>query len=355
MARLSPAQGAVIAAEILGVLEARHAAGRVHGRLRAEDIHIGPGGEVRVLGDTPAAQDDEARRADLEAAVALVGQLAAATSSRGRHAAASQSHLLALLERLAAGNPLIVTGVGQPAAELRAALGGPEGAERARGELGALAATLLGMRPAPPPSSDPVPPVPAEEAVEEAARPPRRLSQTLRAAWPWLWRVAVAVTVFATAVWLEYAFLREEITRSLQLLRRPEATASARPGTTGRPPSPVPVLAAASAGPLTAVDARPLQRCAPGKPCPIRVLVRARPGTKPLRVGWSFEIIDRCTGARVSRPGGEVTLKPGSDHAIALNRLQLPNGRAIAVIVITNTPARVAGPPLPFPATGGTC
>ena len=117
--------------------------------------------------------------------------------------------------------------------------------------------------------------------------------------------------VLAAVVLLEVAILRDDIATDIDLLLdagRGESSTSAAPEPDGRPIAPV---APAAAGSVTAVDLRPLARVRPGAPCTVRLEVRLLPGADPQAVTWSYRIVDRCTGAVGSAPGGSVAVPAG--------------------------------------------
>ena len=75
----------------------------------------------------------------------------------------------------------------------------------------------------------------------------------------------------------------------------------------------------------------------------------------PLDVAWGVEIVDRCAGRRESRPGGVLSVPPGKDRAVGTASVALPAGRALALVPVTNSPARVAGVAMPLSARDATC
>jgi hypothetical protein len=154
------------------------------------------------------------------------------------------------------------------------------------------------------------------------------------------------VLVLAAVVLLEVAILRDDIATDIDLLLdagRGESSTSAAPEPDGRPIAPV---APAAAGSVTAVDLRPLAQCAPGASCTVRLEVRLLPGADPQAVTWSYRIVDRCTGATGSAPGGTVAVPAGGDRALAVGAVALPAARAVAVVAVTDLPAVAASPPV---------
>jgi hypothetical protein len=156
----------------------------------------------------------------------------------------------------------------------------------------------------------------------------------------------LSVVVLAAVVLLEVALLRDHIATDIRLLlgagRSGSASSSPEPdGPPIVPPAP------AAAGSVTAVDLRPLPRCAPGAPCTMRLLVRLVPAAEPQVVTWSYRIVDRCTGATAAdtAPGGSVTVPAGGERAAALGTVTLPAADAVAVVAVTDLPAAAASPP----------
>jgi hypothetical protein len=140
--------------------------------------------------------------------------------------------------------------------------------------------------------------------------------------------------------------LRDKIGTDVGLLLdagRSGATPSDEPEPDGLP---IPLPAPATAGPVAAVDLRALTECAPGAPCTVRVLVRLEPAAQPRVVTWSYRLVDRCTGAATTAPGGTVTVPPGGTQATAVGTVDLPAVPAVAVVAVTGLPAVAAGPPV---------
>ena len=164
----------------------------------------------------------------------------------------------------------------------------------------------------------------------------------MRRIWTWLASIAVLVAV----VLLEIAVLRDEIAADVDLLLdagRSGSTPSSAPRSDGLP---VVAPAPAAAGIVTAVDLRPVGTCTPGSPCTVRVQVRLLPHADPQTVTWSFGVVDRCTGAMINLPGGTLSVPPGVDRAVAIGTVGLPPATAVAVLAVTEVPAKAAGPPV---------
>jgi hypothetical protein len=156
----------------------------------------------------------------------------------------------------------------------------------------------------------------------------------------------LSVLVLAAVVLLEVAVLRDDIDTDIDLLLdagRGESSPSAAPAPDGRPIVPE---APAAAGSVAAVDLRPLAQCAPGTPCTVRLVVRLLPGVDPQVVTWSYRIVDRCTGATESAPGGSVAVPTEGELAVAVGTVPLPAERPVAVVAVTDLPAVAASSPV---------
>jgi hypothetical protein len=158
----------------------------------------------------------------------------------------------------------------------------------------------------------------------------------------------LSVVVLAGVVLVEVLVLRDKITSDIGLLLdagRGGAAEAAAPASGGRPIV-VPAPAPATAGSVAGVDLRALAPCAPGAPCTLRLLVRLEPGAGPQVVTWSYLIVDGCTGATATTPGGTVTVPPGVGRAVAVGTVALPAVQAVAVVAITDLPAAAASRPV---------
>jgi hypothetical protein len=179
-------------------------------------------------------------------------------------------------------------------------------------------------------------PAPARRATREDSR---RAGRRVGA---WL----LSIVVLAVIVLLEAALLRTRIATDIGLLMDAGGRGSAP--SAAPPPDGLPLVSAApaAAGNVTGVDLRPLAQCTPGTPCTFRVLVRLLPGARPQDVTWSYRIVDRCTGATATAPGGSVAVPAGGDRAEAVGTLALPGARAVAVVAVTGHPAVAASAPV---------
>jgi hypothetical protein len=325
MARLPPRQAVEIGAQVLAAADTD---GVLPGR-----VLVDVDGRVALAPD-PVAPDVAAVLADV---------VAAAHQHSGR-AAPGDERLLAELDRALAELP--VADVPVVARRLQeAAAGLDRGAVRA--ELAALSRAIDGGSSA----------APRTRAAAPAARPGSGTASgtagsgttmsTRRRIGAWL----LSLVALAALVALEVAFLRDDITTDIERLLdagRSGSEATATPGVDGLPlEAPAPT----AAGSVTAVDLRPLAECAPGAPCALRLVVGLAPGAQDQPVTWSYLVVDRCSGAAQTVPGGTVTVPPEGGQTAVVGTVALPAVPAVAVFAVTDLPAAAASAPVSF----GTC
>jgi hypothetical protein len=110
-------------------------------------------------------------------------------------------------------------------------------------------------------------------------------------------------------------------------------------------PSPVPALAPRAAGDVRSVSITPLDgACQAGRSCPVTVTVHVTSSSTSRTVSWHAVAIDRCTGARHALPGGVLDVQPGWTGPYDTPTLQLPAGRALAVVALTEQPVAASAP-----------
>ena len=270
-------------------------------------------------------------------------EIAAAARFPGRRADPAGDRLLAALDLAVADLP--AAGVGAVAHGLEEAAGTVD-RDGVRAELAALVravpSSARGPVGAPGPQVHPAPPG-RRGLSGETGNPGRRV-----AAW------LLSVLVLAAVVLVEVVVLRGKISTDIGLLldagRGGEAAATA-PAPDGRP---VRAPAPAASGTVTAVDLRPLARCAANAPCTLRLLVRLSPRADPQVVTWSYLVVDRCTGTTVSAPGGTVSAAPDGGDVVAVGTVVLPDLPSVAVVAVTGSPAVAASPPVSVGSCGGT-
>lgn len=206
--------------------------------------------------------------------------------------------------------------------------------EQRLAEVSALVGAAIGRDAPQPMRPGPVGPAP-EDGVQRPA-----LRVVLRP----VWRAIAALVVLAAAVLLEFVFLHDRLASDVRLL------GGQQPGTPStasvRTPQPVEAPAPASAGAVSGVELRALLSCDPGTRCGVAVLVRLLAQPQPVTVRWEFQLTDRCTGARTTTPGGTVVAAPGDRELTVVDQVPLPAARALAVHVVTASPAQAAGAPL---------
>jgi hypothetical protein len=224
------------------------------------------------------------------------------------------------------------------------------------GEVGALVAAIAGdgrPRPAAPTAQPAVPqrPAPTPFVVPDALRRPPSPLQRAR----WIVAAAVVLTVLAAgAAWA--------LTRSTQG-GKPAAAATTPPPapshTSTPPPSPhtrtIPALAPPTAGFVARVTQEPQGSCQASAACAITVKIYVQQLTEMATMNWSFVVIDRCTGERTPVPGGTMIAQPWWQKAYDTRTVQLPPGRAIAVVALVETPVRAASAPLLVPDGSASC
>lgn len=317
VARLTPAQAVALGTDVLAALEDPQAA-------VPPVVRVGRDGRARVTGSEPAGSHE----ARLTAAASVLDALRVATDGAAVPA----------LERAAAEARSPEGRLAFAAAILREA-DAPTGAP-ARAELSTLVAVLAGETP---PAITPAPP-------PRRRRPRRTRRDRTRALVARSWKWALSLVLLVAVVAAEITFLQDRITRDVQAVLDAGRSASAPATPTGLPPVVPPEPTAA--GPIERVDLRPVQPCAPGTACALRTQVVVHPQAGPQPVAWDLRIVDRCTGAAVTVPGGSLTVPPGSDRADAVSTVALPDGGALAVVAVTTAPATAASAAVAVPADG---
>ncbi|MGY1603982.1 hypothetical protein [Geodermatophilus sp. SYSU D00815] len=337
LARLTAAQAVEIAAQVLAAADQRSAAGTGDALLGARQVRVDADGHVVTDGTgngrPPAVPPGG------PAVAAVLADVAGAARRRTGRADPEADRLLAGLDRAVAELPVAgVPAVARSLEEAAAAI--DRGAVRA--ELAALVRAILGGPPAAG-GAAPAAPARAGDRPTPAARAARgRSGSAARRVGAWLFSLVVLAAVVA----LEVAVLSDEITTDIGVLLdagRSGSAASEAPEPDGLP---VEAPAPASAGAVAAVDLRPLAPCAPGAPCEVRLLVRLVPGAAEQPVAWSYRVVDRCSGATQTAPGGTVTVPPGGARATAVGTVALPPAPAVTVIAVTDVPAAAASAPV---------
>jgi hypothetical protein len=396
IATLTPIQAAYIAVRVLDGLTRLHSAGVGHGRLNAANVLLGSDGEPRLTNWALTSlartrQVDEVCAADLESARSLVGELARNANRPVIWKHGPDEAVLTCLEHC--GNSGSTAGIPAMTEELRRALQtavcDDTGMVATRGELAALV-TTLSQRVAPsgqrmdgnvkisPSAETDGPRTSWRQPIRvPAALPARPLSranwhQPHHRWWPGLLATLVALVVLAAA---GYVLARKPIGSLADRVLHRDTAASKTPGQasthpTSTPtaksslgavgssrsgtPRPVASLAPLTAGPISGVDLRPLATCTAKSSCPLRMTVRFAPAYSGQQVAWRIAVFNRCTGSTSVLARGQVAGAPGS-YVFDSTTVTLPAARSMAVIALTDAPARAASPPLLVPAGGGRC
>lgn len=348
LARLTPAQAAEIATSVLAEAARRPQTGPGCPATEQTDLTsvvIGTDGRVAWArcGDGIRGQGAPAPAPSGSAAAAIIADLASAARVRARHAGPAAEELLEVLDRAAAN--VAVAGVPGAARMLQEASAGID-RTAVRAELGALVRAIGRDARSPSPKAAGTATGGAlSPAAGTAARQTRangKVGTGRRRVGAWL----LSAVVLAAVVLLEVAVLRGRIAADINMLLTAGHSGSA-PASAPKPDGPPITLSApAAAGPVRAVDLRPLASCAPGEPCSFRVLVRLAPAPASRVVTWSYRIVNRCTGASQSAPGGSVTVRAGADQAVAVGIVPLRARQAAAVVAVTGGPAIAASPPV---------
>jgi hypothetical protein len=332
LARLAPAQALEVGAGLLAALVERPEADA--GTVVTERIRID--GDGRVVLETGPAHGHQTSVAG------VLGELAGAARERADEHDPAAEGLLAELDRATA--EVRATGVRAAACRLQRVC---DDIDRAavRAELAALVGTLLASVSG---AGGAAPGNPTGRRERTVAVPPgARTRGTARRVWAWL----LSITVLVSVVALEVSLLRDDIVADVNLLLEAGRSSSAPPATEEPDGLPVEQPAPPSAGSVAGVDLRLLQACTPGTPCAVRVFVRLVPTPDPQTVAWSFRLMDRCTGATTTAPGGTLTVPAGAGQAAAVGTVALPEWAAAALVAVTDRPAVAAAAPVLV----GTC
>lgn len=95
--------------------------------------------------------------------------------------------------------------------------------------------------------------------------------------------------------------------------------------------------------------------CSSGAACSVRVDVHLDALPAATTVSWSLRIVDRCSGTVRKLRGESMTAESGWRQVYGVSRLNLPKGKALAIIAVTKSPARAASEPLLVPSSIDTC
>lgn len=332
MARLTPAQAVELGSGLLAAVARRSdgAVGAPAGdRVPVDEVVVGVDGRVALRAAAGAAGASVG---------AILAEVAGAARLRSERPDPAAEQLLADLdlavaELAVAAVPVVARTLEDVAAALdRSAV---------RAELGALARALTGGAVAARTTGSAggrraAAPVPSARVSSGETRIARRRIGA------WL----LTVLVLAGVVLLEFAVLRDKVATDIHALL--DAGRGGATPTAASKPDGLPIVppAPAAAGRVRGVDLRPLAPCTPGERCSLRVLVSVVPGAHPQVVAWSYRIVDRCTGAMRTAPGGSVTVPARGQQAVVVAAVRLPAARAEGVVAVTRVPAAAASTPV---------
>lgn len=359
---LSPAQASLVAVQLL---DAIHVRGTGNGARPADGlwaVTLTPAGDVDV---------GRARAGEGARVTELLEQL---SQNARRLPAHPRSEHLVLLRKLeeAAADPQA-----EPAARARELEGtlaevlGPSARQRLSGQLAALVAAFARIAPSvatsvdPPGSPEGSRPEPHRAApARSAAQPPARRGRRLSHRRPRPRRMALAL-VLLLAVGLAgsgYVVLRSPDLGIADAPGRetPDAPPTNTPPDTSneptkRPREDVAALAGRRAGPITAVDLSKADGCVPGSLCPVTVTVHFRPASTSQAMVWKVGAARLCGSGITWSPPVTVTAQPGWSTVYASSSVRVPQGRSLALVALTTSPARAQSPPVPVTGSSLRC
>jgi hypothetical protein len=341
IARLTPVQAVALATDVFTELEKRCGdrgdAGPIP--IRIETVHVGADGHAYLV------EDDAPIPAEDSAADAVLDDLTAAAWRPTTSSDRPTTGPLATLDRAAAEARLPDASVAAVASLLREA--DTASGSEARNELARMVSAVNGgalAPPHPPLTSAPIAPRPPRPP-----RPPRRPRSLARVLAGRTWKWVLSIVVLVTVVVIEIALLRDTITRDIEAVLEAGRSGSQAPTST-QAFLPVAPVAPTAAGTVTRVDLRAVNQCTPDAECAVRLQVALQPTAEPQTVTWGFQVFDRCTGATTTVPGGEVTVPPDGDRAVAVVSVALPPGEALAVLARTDLPSTAASAPVLVPS-----
>ena len=109
----------------------------------------------------------------------------------------------------------------------------------------------------------------------------------------------------------------------------------------------MPVLAGRHTGAITGVAVQKTGSCKPGALCPVKVTVHFRPASTTRPIGWKVGAARLCTRGITWSAPTTVTAQAGWTTVFASSSVRVPNGRSLALIALTTTPARAQSRPVP--------
>jgi hypothetical protein len=352
-AKPSLAEAASLAALVLEALADMHDGGCTQDRLDSRSVRLTPGSQVRVAGKRASTAeaggpDQDEQRADIRAAAIIVAEIDKAAGRPARPLTDREERLAARLASAADPPSLTERGLRRAARGLDLALGNAGQRDAARQGVAGLIRAVAGYD-APAartgsfggsgsPGGSPL----ARRLPPPARRPPR---------WPRIWKPVTIASAVLLVLGVEIHLFGDKVKRNVEALLSGNAQAAPEP----KRPAPLSDLGPPAAGPLTHLEVRPLDGCRPEAVCNAVVQVAVQPQSSPLEVAWNFELFDRCGSLREVRPGAVLSVPPGRDRAVQTVAVALPAGRALTLVPVTTSPARVAGMPMPLFPANRTC
>jgi hypothetical protein len=347
-AKPSLAEAASLAALVLEALADMHDAGSTHGRLDTRSIRLTPACKVHVAGrrrtPTEAGAERDERRTDIRAAAAIVAEIDKATGRPNRPLTAREERLTARLAANADPRSLARRGLRQAARGLDLAVGRADQRDAVRQGVAGLIRAVIGYDAIAGGNGSS-----GGSGSANGAQLARRLPPPARrpALWPRIWKPLAVACAVLLVIGVDLHLFGDTVKRNVETLLGSNAQATPGP----KRPAPLPDLGPPTGGPVTHLELRPLDGCRPEGTCNAVVQVAVEPQSTPLEVAWSFELFDRCGSLHEPRPGGVLSVPPGRDRAVQTVAVALPGGRALTLVPVTTTPARVAGTPMPlYPA-----
>ncbi|NDL56124.1 hypothetical protein [Phytoactinopolyspora mesophila] len=380
VATLTPAQAALLARDLVGWLDAYH-------RLDVNGVVVDTRA-VRLMGTGQVRFDPErvntSAQSTAESAAAVVEQLVASAQQAGPRRQPAVARLARLGEHHSD-----VTELAHHVEEVSTELldgGGPGRVRQVRRGLGALAVASRGLDSAAAEQDHPIRTVqPAAPTVanRRLGPPTRRLPRRVmyhrrRRGHKWkVFLIGLAIVMLVALGWWAAPRLWDELRDGWDELfgssdpppvqidpvspppeadddDEDEATSNGDNGTDGpadvEPPEPD------SAGAVNAVRVEATDgECAAGESCAVRVEVELEPAASARAVTWSFEVVDRCDDDSSTQSGVTVTAQAGWTEVWGLSQIEIPEGSALAVMAVTETPDRASSSPMLIPEGNGTC
>jgi hypothetical protein len=343
-AKPSLAEAVSLAALVLEALAVMHENSGAHGRLDSRSIRLTPACTVRIAGRSGREGRDgtsrDLRRADIEAAAAIVAEIDKAAGRPNRALSDREERLSARLAVNADVRSLSRRGLRKAARGLEQAVGRADQREAARQGVAGLVRAVSGYD-APSGSNGaafggPVNGAPlARRLPPPAPRPPL---------WPRIWKplTVAAAVLLVVGGWVQ--LFGGTARQNIKTLLSGDAQAAAEPTRL----APLPDLGPPASGAVTHLELRALEGCRAEQTCSAVLQLAVTPQTSPLEVTWNFELLDRCGPLREARPGGVLSVAPGADRAVQTVAVALPPGQALTLIPVTTAPVRVAGAPMPL-------